>query len=225
MNVAFIPARGGSKSIPMKNIKIIAGKPLIYWAVKAACDCEYIDKVFVSTDCEKIADTVREFNLQKVIVIGRSVESATDTASTEIVMLEFARDYMFKIICLLQSTTPLVTAEDLEEGFKTFNQENVDSVISVVNQKHFIWEEKEDGFSIPINFDYKQRPRRQDYNGYLVENGAFFITSRDALLKNKCRISGNIKTVLMSLERSAEIDEPEDWILAERYLEQRQLSL
>lgn len=97
MNVAFIPVRGGSKSIPLKNIKSICGKPLVYWTVKAACDCKYIDKVYVATDSEKIKETVEGFKtgiesglFEKAKVIDRSLESASDTASTEFAMLEFA---------------------------------------------------------------------------------------------------------------------------------------
>ena len=105
MNVAFIPVRGGSKSIPLKNIKPICGKPLVYWTVKAACECRYIDKVYVSTDSEVIRNAVQRFageisGADKIEVIGRSPETATDGASTESAMLEFAEHY----ICLLYTS-------------------------------------------------------------------------------------------------------------------------
>ena len=80
MNVAFIPVRGGSKSIPLKNIKMIAGKPLIYWTAKAASGCTYIDKVYIATDSDEIKRVVNELMIDKVEVIGRSMESASDTA-------------------------------------------------------------------------------------------------------------------------------------------------
>lgn len=81
MNVAFIPVRGGSKSIPLKNIKLFNGKPLVYWTVKAACGCQYIDKVYVATDSSRIKEAVEEFEnerdfFRKIKVIGRSAESA-----------------------------------------------------------------------------------------------------------------------------------------------------
>ena len=82
MNVAFIPVRGGSKSIPLKNIRPMCGRPLVYWTVKAACDCESIDVVYVATDSDKIRETVKFFQMDKVQVIGRSAESASDTASS-----------------------------------------------------------------------------------------------------------------------------------------------
>ena len=100
MNIAFIPVRGGSRSIPLKNIKMMNGKPLVYWTVRAACNCKYIDKVYVSTDSKIIAETVNGFKngieaeqFFKMEVSSRSAESATDSASTESAMLEFAEQY------------------------------------------------------------------------------------------------------------------------------------
>ena len=218
LNVAFIPVRGGSKSIPLKNIKIIAGKPLVYWTVKAAVECPYIDLVYVATDSEQIKNTVSYFNFDKIKIIGRSEESAMDKASTEIAMLEFANNYQFDNICLIQATSPLLTADDLIKGFDEFK--NADSVLSVVRQKRFIWEQNEDS-ATSINYDYNNRPRRQEFDGFLVENGAFYITSRASLLKTKCRISGKIKTVEMPEETYFEIDEPSDWIIIEHLLKLR----
>ena len=129
MNVAFIPVRGGSKSIPLKNIKPICGKPLVYWTVKAACCCKYIDKVYVATDSDKIRETVEHFQssieaniFSKAVVIDRSAESASDTASTEFVMLEFAGKYEFDNIVLIQATSPLLQVSDLDRGFEEFDK-------------------------------------------------------------------------------------------------------
>ena len=125
MNVAFIPVRGGSKSIPLKNIKPICGKPLVYWTIKAACGCRHIDRVYVATDSGKIRDTVKSFKkgieaeiFSKAEVIGRSAESASDTASTEFAMLEFAKNNEFENIVLIQATSPLLRASDLDRGFE-----------------------------------------------------------------------------------------------------------
>ena len=205
MNVAFIPVRGGSKSIPLKNIKTICGKPLVYWTVKAACNCKDINKVYVSTDSEKIKEAVESFRIglekdifSKVEVIGRSEESASDEASTEFVMLEFAQKYDFENIVLVQATSPLLQSCDLERGFEVFNEKNVDSVLSVVRQKRFHWAYDEVGFVQSTNYDVYHRPRCQDFGGDLVENGAFYITSKDSLIKSQNRISGNIKAVEMN---------------------------
>lgn len=222
MNVAFIPVRGGSKSIPLKNIKPIGGKPLVYWTVKAACGCRYIDKVYVATDSEKIFETVNSFKssveaelFSKAEVIGRSTESASDTASTEFAMLEFAVKYDFDNVVLIQATSPLLTSTDLDRGFKAFTEEGTDSVLSVVRQKRFHWENDEAGFAHPTNYDVYHRPRRQEFDGYFVENGAFYITSKKLLLESQNRISGNIKTVEMNEDTFFEIDEPSDWVIIE----------
>ena len=89
MNIAFIPVRGGSKSIPLKNIKPLNGKPLVYWSAKAACESGFIDKVIIATDSEEIKNIVLGFNLDKIEVYDRDSENAQDTSSTESVMLEF----------------------------------------------------------------------------------------------------------------------------------------
>lgn len=222
MNVAFIPVRGGSKSIPLKNIKPISGRPLVYWTVKAACGCKYIDRVYVATDSDKIRETVETFKsgteaelFSKAQVIGRSAESASDTASTEYAMLEFAENYEFDNIVLVQATSPLLMSEDLEHGFEAFAEDGTDSVLSTVRQKRFHWGNDGNGFAHPTNYDVFHRPRRQEFDGYLVENGAFYITSKADLLKTKNRVSGNIKAVEMNEDTFFEIDEPSDWVIIE----------
>lgn len=222
MNVAFIPVRGGSKSIPLKNIKPICGKPLVYWTVKAACGCRYIDTVYIATDSDKIKQTVESFKngpesglFSKAVVIGRSAESASDTASTESAMLEFAGNYDFDNIVLVQATSPLLSSGDLDRGFEAFNENGTDSVISVVRQKRFNWENDENGYAHPTNYDVFHRPRRQEFSGYLVENGAFYITSKADLIKAQNRVSGNIKAVEMNEDTFFEIDEPSDWLIIE----------
>lgn len=217
MNIAFIPVRGGSKSIPLKNIKPIAGKPLVYWAVKAAVECADIESVFVATDSEQIKNTVLAFGFDKVKVIGRGEKTVTDTATTESAMLEFSEKHEFANIALIQATSPLLTANDLAAGFNML--ETADSVFSAVRQKRFIWDQGE--YSAPLNYDYRNRPRRQDFKGFLVENGAFYITSREALLGTGCRLSGKIKAVEMPEESYFEVDEPTDWVIVEQLLKHR----
>lgn len=230
MNVAFIPVRGGSKSIHLKNIKLIGGRPLVYWTIKAACGCEYIDVVYVATDSDKIRECVKSFVsgdeaklFAKVQVIDRSEESATDTASTEFAMLEFASNYEFDNIVLIQATSPLLMSEDLTRGFEAFETEDTDSVLSVVFQKRFHWQNDESGFAHPTNYDVFSRPRRQEFEGYLVENGAFYITSKAELVRTKNRVSGNIKAVEMGEDTFFEIDEPSDWAIIESLMKKNGL--
>lgn len=219
-NVAFIPLRGGSKSILLKNIKEINRRPLAYWVIDSAVNCKYIDKVFISTDSEEIKKVIEAYHSNKVIVIGRSKETAEDNSSTESAMLEFAQNYKFNNIVLIQATSPLLEVEDLNKGFEMVLQENYNSVLSVVRQKRFIWESK-DGSYNPQNYDYKNRPMRQQFEGFLVENGAFYITSRESLLETRCRIYDNIGIVEMKEESYFEIDEPSDWLIVENLLKRK----
>ena len=228
MNVAFIPVRGGSKSIPLKNIKLLNGKPLVYWTVAAACDCDYIDRVYVATDSDEIKKAVSVFaredkeRFKKVYVIGRSDESASDTASTESAMLEFAKTHEFDSIVLIQATSPMLTGADLDNGFTVYEGNDTDSVLSVVPQKRFMWQIDDEGIAAPSNYDVYNRPRRQEFEEYYVENGAFYITSRKLLLESKNRVSGKIRVALMSEESYYEIDEPEDFAVVEALMLKRE---
>lgn len=216
--VAFIPVRGGSKSIPLKNIKTIAGKPLVYWSALAAQKCKYISEIYVSTDSGIIAETVNSFGFSKLKVIERSAATASDDASTESALLEFARNFNFDCVVLIQATSPMIGENDLAGGIELYKNENVDSVVSVVRQKRFIWNTLPEGNVQPMNYDYMKRPRRQEYEGYLVENGAFYITSKDRLITSQNRISGKIYAYEMNELSYNEIDEQSDWIVVESIL-------
>ena len=221
IDIAFIPVRGGSKSIPLKNIKLLCGKPLVYWTVKAACECNRIDQVYVSTDSNEIRMTVENFGFEKVIVINRSAESAMDTASTESAMLEFAERYEFENIVLIQATSPLLTASDLDRGFALYDQPDCDSVFSAVHRYQFLWTNSPKRTVQPLNYDIFHRPRRQEYDGYFIENGAFYITSKKSLLLSKNRISGNIRALEMGDDSLYEIDHPSDWGIVEALMDRR----
>ncbi|MCM3635946.1 N-acylneuraminate cytidylyltransferase [Paenibacillus camelliae] len=213
--VAFIPVRGGSKSIPLKNINDFCGKPLVYWTIRAAVTCLEIDEVYVATDSIEIKNVVESFGFDKVKVIGRSAESATDTASTETALLEFATSELFGKVVLIQATSPLLEAIDITSALEKFQEERADSLLTVVRQKRFIWVDSPEG-SIATNYNPFKRPRRQEWEGYLVENGALYIMNRESLLSSRCRLSGKISLYEMSEDTYFEIDEPTDWVIAER---------
>jgi N-acylneuraminate cytidylyltransferase len=228
MNVAFIPLRGGSKSIPLKNIKPLRGYPLAYWVIRAACACDYIDEVYVATDSSIIRNELllcchpeSDPTFKKLNIIGRGDVTATDTASTEMAMLEFAAAYTFDNIVLIQATSPLLCTADLDAGWTLYSQAGTDSVLSVVEQKRFIWNLNQEGYAVPQNYDIYNRPRRQEFDGYLVENGAFYITSKEALLKTRNRISGTIRASIMNDASFLEIDEPMDWMIIENIMKKQ----
>lgn len=219
--IAFIPLRGGSKSIPGKNRKPIGGKPLFAWVVEAAAGCQEIDRVIVCTDDDHIAAAVRMLGDPRVEAVGRSPETASDTATTESAMLEYAGNHDFDRMVLIQATSPLLTSEDLSQGIALLESSGADSLLSGVEQKRFLWNRKSDGVAIPQNYDPLHRPRRQDFDPFFVENGAFYICTKADLLRTECRISGKIALHVMPEETFYELDEPADWKIIEQLLLQR----
>jgi len=171
--VALIPLRGGSKSIPYKNIKPLGGKPLSYWVCKAATEAELIDEVWVSTEDKKIKETVLSFGLG-VKVIDRPKEFAQDDSSTESVMLHFAGTVPFDILVTIQATSPLTESEHLDHAIRKFVTEEYDSMVSGVTLKRFFW--THDGK--PLNYEPVKRPLRQEWDGTVMENGAFYVTEK-----------------------------------------------
>lgn len=219
--VALIPARGGSKSLPGKNLQLLAGHPLLYWACAAAQQCKSIEKIYVSTDDAKIAGTAEAFGLDKLRVIGRAPETATDTASTESVLLDFAARVNFDYLILLQATSPLTLPEHIQAGLDMVVSQGYDSALSVVRQRRFHWAVASDGNAHPTNYDFRRRPRRQELAGYFVENGAVYVISRALLLKEQCRLAGRIGLVEMPEETYYELDEQADLAVLDALLRVR----
>lgn len=211
--VALVPLRGGSKGIRNKNIRSLAGKPLCAWVLEAATLTAGIDAVYVSTDSGEIASTVASLDLG-VHVIDRPAELASDTASTEAVMMHFMAQVDFGTLVTIQATSPLLTCHDLSRALGIWKQGNLDSMVSVVRCHHFLWSENGE----PLNYDPNQRPRRQDWNGVLVENGAFYITGKSILENAGCRLGGRIGLHEMSARTLYEIDTPDDWLIVEELL-------
>lgn len=218
--IAIIPLRAGSKGIPGKNKKKLLGKPLFSWTLGEAIFSD-LDKIYIFTDDKDIAYMVKEnyFWTDKVEIMIRSKESATDTASTEIGMKELAEklNYNFDILCLLQATSPLTSKEDINNCLYKIIKEKYDSAVTVVNTMRFLW--SENGKS--INYDFRNRPRRQEFSGILVENGAVYVTTKQQFLESGIRIGGNVAVVKMHEDTLTEIDEIEDWIIMENLLENR----
>lgn len=221
--VAFIPVRGGSKSIPLKNIKTLAGRPLLHYVLLAADACSEITDIVVSTDHPDIISSAQDFGSRKLHIHHRSAENARDTSSTESVMLEYLKlaglqpDDSF---ILIQATNPFVASDDFSKALKQMKKEKSHSLLSVARTKRFFWTES----AKPLNYDFKKRPRRQDFKGMLMENGSFYISSVGAIVKSKNRLSGKISLYEMPEESGFEIDEPSDWTIVEGLLKNRQSS-
>lgn len=219
--VALIPARGGSKSIPLKNISPIAGRPLIYWAAKACSDSTALEEVFVASDSARIRACVEELALPRVRAIGRGDATATDTAGTESAMLEFAEEHAFDDIMLVQATCPLLTSAQVDGAARAYLDGGADSLLSVVRTKRFHWRDAAGGLVVPANYDPASRPLRQQWTGQLVENGALYLTSRQRLLATGCRLSGRVAAYEMPEETYWEIDSPADMEVVEQLLLRR----
>lgn len=218
VKTAFIPVRGGSKSIRLKNIKPFCGKPLVYWNIKALEDTELIDEIIIATDSDEIIATVESFCFRKTKIYKRTQENAQDTSSTESVMLEYLTQAQLNvddIFILVQATSPLTRSIDFSNAIDYFLSNNFDSLLTGVRLKRFLW--NIDG--TPKNYDYKLRPRRQDFDGDFMENGAFYINYVGNILKHKNRLHGNIGLYEMPEYTSFEIDEPDDWVILEALME------
>ncbi|KAF2513562.1 acylneuraminate cytidylyltransferase [Flavobacterium foetidum] len=218
---AIIPLRKNSKGIPGKNKKKMLGRPLFSWVLTEAVFSE-LDEVYVFTDDEEIIAYIEReyFWTPKIKALLRNDENASDTASTESAMIEFAEavNYDFELLCLLQATSPQTTASDINAVLNEVINNKKTSAITVVNTHRFIW--NEDG--TPQNYDVFNRPRRQDFNGLLIENGAVYCTTKEAFLGSKNRVSGTIGLVKMAEESLVEIDSLSDWDIVEKLLADRQ---
>ena len=149
-----------------------------------------------------------------VQIIDRPKEYATDEATTESVMFHFMQHIKFDILVTIQATSPMLTSDHLDNALSYYNTNKYDSLLSVVRTKKFFWSED----AKPLNYDPLNRPRRQDFKGLFVENGAFYITSNKILEKSKCRLGGKIGLFEMPEEALSEIDTPLDWNIVENLL-------
>lgn len=219
-NIGFIPLRKGSKGIVNKNKRKMVGRPLFTWVLGEAIFSN-LDEVYVYTDDQDIIDFInKEYHwTNKVKALKRSEESSSDTASTEFAMLEFCEsiNYDFDVFCLLQATSPFTKSENINACLNKLN-DGFDSVHTVVNTHRFLW--NEDGK--PINYNPNERPRRQDFDGLLIENGAVYATTKNSLKSTENRIGDKVGIVKMPEESLHEIDSETDWMVVENLLIERQ---
>ena len=199
--VSIIPARGGSKGIPLKNIIELDGKPLISYTIEASKQSN-VDETWVSTDSNDISSVSMLYGAN---VIDRPYEISTDTSQSEETLLHAAYQVDFDILVFIQPTSPLITSEDINKGLEMMDE--YDSVFSVTKE-HWIPRWTMD--VKPFEWEINNRPMRQDKPETYIENGAFYITKRKNLLESKLRYSGKIGVVEMPLSRSFQIDTMED---------------
>lgn len=226
--LAIIPARGGSKGIPGKNIYKIAGYPLIYYTIRAAkqaLDRGVIDRLIVSTDSEEIAEISRRYGAE--VPFMRPAELSGDGAKSADLMIhavEFYRekDEYYDDIVLLQPTSPLRTGEDIAGAIAVYDRVQSESLVSCYKEEsvsEYNSYHIQDDLGIPMNTDHNKGKRRQDLPELFVRNGAVFITDVRYLLESRLVISDKPAVYVMPQERSVNIDTEYDMKLAEWLLE------
>tara|TARA_B100000700_G_C14959068_1_gene815516 strand:- start:657 stop:1337 length:681 start_codon:yes stop_codon:yes gene_type:complete len=210
--IAIIPARGGSKGIPNKNIIDCMGKPLIAHSIEYAKESDLVTSIYVSTDDAKIAEVARQYGAK---IIDRPDSISGDTATTESA-IEHVLNNIPKpdIVILLQATSPLRPKESLNKSIEKMISEKYDSLLSLSPTHRFSW--KINGDEAIPKYDFKNRPRRQDISESeqaYIENGSIYIFTYENFIKHNNRLGGKIGYVVFEEEFSFEIDTPTDLIV------------
>jgi YrbI family 3-deoxy-D-manno-octulosonate 8-phosphate phosphatase len=215
--LAIIPARGGSKGIPRKNIHPVAGKPLIAYNIEQARRSRYIHRVVVSTDDDEIADVARRYGAE---IVRRPAEISGDTASSESALLHTLQvlqqedGYQPDLLVFLQCTSPLTLAEDMDGTIQALLDQRADTALAVIPFHYFLWRQEEEG-TVGINHDQRVRPLRQEREPQYLETGAVYVMKVPGFLKARHRFFGKTAMYVMPAERRLEIDEPADLQVAE----------
>lgn len=219
--LAIIPARGGSKRLPRKNILDLCGKPLISWSIEAALKSKYISKVVVSSDDEEILNISSNFGAD---IIKRPYELANDTATTfDTVKHTIDNFENYDYIVLLQPTSPLRNVKHIDEAIELLEEKQADAIVSVCEMDHSpLWSNTlpKDGNMNNFLRDEVLNKRSQDLEKYYRVNGAVYICKTDKLLENKSFfLKDNIFGYIMDRKSSIDIDEEIDFLFAEKVIE------
>ncbi|MCW3071613.1 MAG: N-acylneuraminate cytidylyltransferase [Bacteroidetes bacterium] len=220
----FIPARGGSKGLPGKNIKELGGKPLIAHSIEAALKAEHKGKVVVSTDDAQIAAIAKQFGAE--VPALRPKNLAEDSTPTMDVLLHFLEaesknNNTYDVVVLLQPTSPLRSKEDIDNAFMAFEKNNAAAVVSVCECDHHpLWANE-----LPENLSMKgflkkevAGKNRQQLPKYYMLNGAIYLAKTDHILSQKNFLGDDTTAYVMPRERSVDIDSEADFVLAEYYI-------
>jgi len=222
MNIlAVIPARGGSKGIPGKNLRTVAGKSLIEWSIAAAKQSNYQLRVVVSTDSEEITAVAQRSGAE---VIFRPPEISGDSASSESALLHALqvlgeRDgYHPELLVFLQCTSPLTASEDIDGTIHLLLEKHADSALAVTPFHYFLWHEEDHGNWSGINHDKALRQLRQEREPQFVETGAVYVVRPAGFQIARHRFFGKTVAYVTPPERRWEIDDPIDLEIAEMLL-------
>jgi len=215
--LAIIPARGGSKRLPKKNILDLAGKPLIVWSIAAGLKSKYIDDVIVSSDDENILNIAKQYGSK---IIRRPDELASDTATSfDVVEHTVKNTQIYDYIIVLQPTSPLRDTHHIDEAIELLENKNADAIVSVTEMNHSpLWSNTlpEDGSMEKFLLKELRNCRSQDLDKYYRLNGAIYICKTQRLLEDKSLfLEDKVFAYKMNQECSVDIDEDIDFKLAE----------
>ena len=220
--LAIIPARGGSKGIPRKNIIQLHGKPLIAHSINCAKESKYVNRVVVSTDDEEISRVAIQYGAE---VVMRPSELSGDDAPSEqaiIHTLEYlgkSENYEPDIVVFLQATSPYRLPDDIDGAILKLQENNCDCVFSACPE-HFTgrWRITQEFGARPVNYEIGSRQMRQNYPIEYLENGSIYVFKPWVILQTNDRLGGEISIYEMPALRSFQIDSVEDFELLEHLL-------
>lgn len=219
--LAIIPARGGSKGIPGKNIRQLSGKPLIAYSIESALKLERINRLVVSTDDKQISEISTKYGAE---VITRPANISGDTASSELALLHvletlrIQENYCPDLLVFLQCTCPLTLPEDIDGAVKLLLDQQADTAFAVTRSHYILWKKDTYGNFIGINHDKNKRLMRQQCEEQFVETGAIYVMRVDGFLAAKNRFFGKTVGYELPRERFCDIDTPMDFFLAEQMM-------
>jgi len=217
--LGLIPARGGSKGVPRKNIREFAGKPLVGHTIETAQEAERLDRTLVTTDDSEIRETARSHGAEAPFL--RPAELATDEAPTEPVIrhaleyLDREEDYSPDAVVLLQPTSPLRDSDDITAAIEQYETSDASSVVAVTEDHSNRWRRTDEGAEL---INYEPATRRQDKGPELVETGAIYVMDAARFLKTGRIRVGTTRLYVMNEASSVDIDTPFDFWLAEQIM-------
>lgn len=211
--IAIIPARGGSKSIPRKNILPLMGKPLVAWPIELALSVKRIDRVIISSEDMEIMAVGKKYGAE--VLFQRPVDLAKDETTTLPVLqhcisyLEQQEKYKPDIVLLLYSTAPLLKKKRVEQALDLFEKTGCNSVLSVVKDWGRFWRKGQNGKYCPLH--PKERVNRQYYHPLYKEDGAIYFSRRDIIMENNKMIDdNNVEFIIMNKDENIDIDDTHD---------------
>ena len=218
---AIIPARGGSKGIPGKNIKHLAGKPLLAHSIEAALQAKTVQRVLVSTDDQAIAEVALAYGAE---VIQRPAEISGDMASSESALLHVLKTLqeqegqLADLFIFLQCTCPLTLPQDIDGTVQALLESQADNAFAAAPSHYLLWAKTHEGDMVGINHNKNNRVMRQQCHNQFIETGAVYAIRTAGFLAAQARFFGKTVSYEMPKERYCDIDLPVDFLLAEQLL-------